>query len=151
MVSAEHSPQPLVVRLQSWVHGTPLCSVKQFPIETLADAGCFLGRMCHALDELAASDADSLQASKRYHAWDGRNLMDLEPYVQHIDDVERQALVSSIIESFKKSFIDGKEGESFRTGINHGDFNDGNIVVSDNDGEGLKVSGVIDFGDTVHR
>lgn len=66
VVSAEHSPQQLVVRLQSWVDGTPLCDIKWFPIETLVDCGACLGRMCHAFDELATSDSDALDAAKRY-------------------------------------------------------------------------------------
>jgi len=149
VISDEHSPKPLVIRLQTWSEGSPLCSVSYFPIETLVDAGCFLGRMCRALDDLAATDAVALQASKRFHAWDGRNLMDLSPYVEHIDDLNRRKLVSGVISSFKKSFVDRNEGDAFRMGINHGDFNDGNIIVSD-DGKGLKVAGAIDFGDTVH-
>ena len=70
----------------------------------------------------------ALEASKMYHAWDGRNVSDVKPYVSHIDDLDRRKLVSGIIEEFEKTIIDGKEGEKFRWGINHADFNDANIV-----------------------
>eukprot|EP00571_Detonula_confervacea_P004752 CAMPEP_0172313434 /NCGR_PEP_ID=MMETSP1058-20130122/20163_1 /TAXON_ID=83371 /ORGANISM="Detonula confervacea, Strain CCMP 353" /LENGTH=646 /DNA_ID=CAMNT_0013027081 /DNA_START=23 /DNA_END=1959 /DNA_ORIENTATION=- len=146
VVSSEHSPQQLVIRLQGWVHGTPLSSIKWCPIETLIDSGACLGRTCHALDELATSDPDALQASKRYHAWDGQNLMDLKPYISHIDDIDQRKLVSNVIDGFEKAMIEGKEGEKLRMGINHGDFNDANIIIDDE----MKVSGVIDFGDTVY-
>lgn len=128
VVSSAHSPQQLVIRLQHYVEGTPLCSIPWFPIETLLDAGTCLGRMCHALEDLAALNSDALAASKRYHAWDGRNLLDAKPYIVHIDDVDRRKLVTNVIDEFQKTIIDGREFEKFRTGINHGDFNDGNLV-----------------------
>ena len=128
VVSSEHSPHQLVIRLQTFVHGTPLSDIKWFPIETLVDCGACLGRLCHAFDELAASDSLALETSKTYSAWDGRNLSDMKPYVSHIDDVDRRKLVSGIIEAFEKTIIEGKESDKFRMGINHADFNDANIV-----------------------
>ncbi len=128
VVSSAHSPQQLVIRLQRYVEGTPLCSIPWFPIETLLDAGACLGRMCHALDDLATLDPNALAASKRYHAWDGRNLLDAKPYIVHIDDIDRRKLVTNVIDEFQKTIIDGREFEKFRMGINHGDFNDGNLV-----------------------
>jgi len=151
VISEEHSPMQLVCRLQTWIHGTPLSDVKWCSIETLVDAGCYLGRMSHALDDLAASDKDVLQASKIYHAWDGRHIVDLEPYISHLDDDDRRKLIISIVDSFKKEIIESGEGDKFRMSINHADFNDANIIVSNVDGTGIKVSGAIDFGDTVHR
>lgn len=117
----------------------------------LIDAGTYLGRMCHALDELAASDPTTLEIAKRYHAWDGRHLVDAMPYVKHIDDTERRKLVTSVIDTFREVIIDGGECKKFRMGVNHGDFNDANIIVRDDDHTGLRVAGAIDFGDTVYR
>jgi hypothetical protein len=106
--------------------------------------------MSHALDDLAVTDKDALQASKHYHAWDGRNVVDIEPYISHLDDKSQRNLITSIITSFKKEIIESGEGEKFRMGINHADFNDANIIVGNEDGDGIKVTGVIDFGDTVY-
>lgn len=128
VISADHCPQQLVVRLQSWVHGTCLCDVNFFPIETLLHAGACLGRICSAFDDLATSNPEILQESKRYFAWDGRNLLDARPFIVHIDDVDRRKLVTSVLDEFQKTIIDGNEGEKLRMGINHGDFNDGNLV-----------------------
>lgn len=139
-----------MIRLCSWVHGIPLSSTKYFPLEVLIDAGDYLGRMCHAFDELA-NDATILELSKRYHAWDGRNMVDVMRYVEHIDDPARRQLVTSVIDTFREVMIDGGEGKKLRMGINHGDFNDANIIVSDHDNTGTKVAGAIDFGDTVYR
>ena len=117
----------------------------------LVDAGTYLGRMCHALDKLAASDPATLEIAKRYHAWDGRHLVDAMQYVTYIDDTERRKLVTSVIDTFREMIIDGGECKKFRMGVNHGDFNDANIIVSDDDHTGLRVAGAIDFGDTVYR
>jgi Ser/Thr protein kinase RdoA (MazF antagonist) len=151
VVSSEHSPKKLVIRLCAWVHGIPLSSTKYFPLEVLVDAGTYLGRMCHALDDLAASNPAALELSKTYHAWDGRNLVDAMRYVEHIDDPQRRKLVTSVIDTFRQVIIDGGEGKKFRWGVNHGDFNDANIIVSDDDSTGTRVAGAIDFGDTIYR
>jgi Ser/Thr protein kinase RdoA (MazF antagonist) len=87
-----------------------------------------LGRICGAFDDLAASNPDALQESKRYFAWDGRNLFDAKPFIVHIDDVDRRKLVTSVLDEFQKTMKEEKEGEKLRMGINHGDFNDGNLV-----------------------
>ena len=128
VISADHSPQQLVIRLQSWVHGTPLSSIQWCPIETLVDCGIYLGNMCHALDDLASTNSTALASAKRYHAWDGKHLLDVKPYVSHIDDDKQSKLVTSVIDTFEKVIVEGKEGEKFRMGIIHGDFNDANIV-----------------------
>lgn len=145
--SPEHSPAQLVVRLQSWVEGRPLSDIQWCPIETLVDAGCVLGQLATALDELGETSPAALKASTRYHAWDGRNFLDVRPYVAHIDSAEQREMVASVLESFKTVIVEGNEGSKFRMGINHGDFNDANIIVDDQ----LKVKGCIDFGDTVYR
>ena len=54
--------------------------------------------------------------------------MDIKPYISHIDDLDRRKLVTSVLDSFEKKFVEGNEGDKLRMGINHGDFNDGNIV-----------------------
>ena len=147
VVSADLGPQQLVIRLQSWIHGTPLCDVKYFPIETLIDAGAWLGRTDIAFDELAATDPETLHESKRYFAWDGRNFADARSFIDHIDDHNKKQLVTNVLDTFQKTLIDGKEGEKLRMGINHGDFNDGNLIV----GNDMLITGVIDFGDSVYR
>jgi hypothetical protein len=67
VVSSEHSPTPLIVRLLGWVEGTPMSSFPMLPIEGIADSGRFLGNLSHALSTLPNSD--QLLASKRYHQW----------------------------------------------------------------------------------
>ena len=174
VASSDHSPCELVVRLLGWVGGTPMSSAKMLPLETLADAGRFLGRMDQKLSEL---DTSELVAAKRFHQWDGKNTMGLKDFVGYIQDPRRKALVESVLEAFQRDLIESKATESFTTSIIHGklrllnltwfsiwkmdlslnisgsarpkkgDFNDANILVDSN----FLVSGVIDFGDSVER
>jgi len=142
VVSSDHSPQKLVVRLLSWLPGRTMESVKALPIESLAYAGQFLGSLDQKLDLL---DAGNFPSTKRYHIWDGKNTLDIREFSKYVTNDKRRQMVESVIDTFEKELIDSKVGNSFRKGIIQGDFNDANIIV-DND---LRVSGVIDFGDSV--
>jgi Ser/Thr protein kinase RdoA (MazF antagonist) len=147
VVSAEHSPCPLVVRLMSWVPGRPMESVTLLPLESLADAGRFLGKMQLAfLKQQPQKDVPA--AAKRYHQWDGKHTKDLSNFVSYITDDSKRRMVESVIATFTKELIDSKVAEdSFPTALIHGDFNDANILVD----QDLLTSGVIDFGDSVER
>jgi Ser/Thr protein kinase RdoA (MazF antagonist) len=145
VLSKEHSPCPLVVRLLGWVDGTPMSSFDMLPIEALADAGRFLGEMSKCLSSLPTNE---LLAAKRYHQWDGKNTLDLRDFVQYIDDDRRKAMVSSVIDAFQTELMDTNVAEEFfQTALIHGDFNDANFLLDDK----FCVSGVIDFGDSVER
>lgn len=142
--SKSHSPCDLVLRLFSWVPGRTMNSVKMLPLEALADAGRFLGKLSGALSSI---DTSKLAACKRYHQWDGKNTRDLKDFVQYVDDPTRKSMVESVISAFEEQLIDSKEAEKLPVGLIHADFNDANIVLDDS----CYVSGVIDFGDTVER
>jgi len=158
VVSADHSPTQLVVKLLAWVPGRTLSSLQMLPLEVLAEAGRTLGRVDAALDRLGGTsssngttvqqqppDASIWTAARRYHQWDGRHTADLRPFVPCIADEKRRGLVESVLAAFERQ---RQEMETdFRRGMNHGDFNDANILVD----EDFHVSGVIDFGDSVER
>ena len=144
VVSKDHSPCPLVVRLLRWVPGKPMSTVEVLPIETLADAGRVLGRVSQALSNLPT---DKLLAAKRYHQWDGKNTIHLRSFIQHIPDQRRQSIITSIVDAFQREIVDSGVSDSFPIGMLHGDYNDANILV-DNE---LRISGVLDFGDSVER
>jgi len=140
VVSEQHSPQDLVVRLLSWVPGRPMSSLPFLPMESLVHAGRFLGNMDSKLDLMG-----EFKAAHQHHAWDGKNTLEVRGYTHYINDERRRDMVESILDAFQHEIIDRKV--QFRTGILQADFNDANILV-DND---LKVTGVIDFGDSVCR
>mmetsp|Transcript_16514 Transcript_16514/g.30688 ORF Transcript_16514/g.30688 Transcript_16514/m.30688 type:complete len:443 (+) Transcript_16514:275-1603(+) len=143
VVSKEHSPCQLVVRLLKWVPGRPMSSFSMLPIEALADAGRFLGKLSVCLSSLPS---DELEAAKRYHQWDGKNTLDLKDFIKYIKDDRKRSMVNSVLDAFKKDLIDTNIAESsFSKGMIHGDFNDANFVLD----EDFCVTGVIDFGDSV--
>jgi Ser/Thr protein kinase RdoA (MazF antagonist) len=115
------------------------------PIECLADAGRFLGKLDVCLSSLST---EKLQAAKRYHQWDGKNTCDLQNFVQYITDDRKRSMVESVIDCFRTELIDTNVAESsFTKSLIHGDFNDANFLVDDD----FCVTGVIDFGDSVER
>ena len=124
-----------------------MASCKSLPIETLVEAGQYLGKVCTALDDLTSGNESARLTADRYHAWDGKNALDLENFVHCIQDTDRRALVQGVLDSFRREFVDCKQTPDFRQGILMGDFNDANIILDRNG----NVSGVIDFGDTTLR
>lgn len=144
VVSPDFSPRELALRVYRWLPGQPMSSVPMLPIETLADAGCLLGRMDQELD---AFDGKKYGAAKRFHQWDTKHTTCLRKFTKYIANPNRRQLVESIIDTFQSQIIDSGLASTFRIGINHGDFNDANILI----GNDYKVSGVIDFGDSVER
>lgn len=146
VTSKEHTPSRLCLQLLEWVEGSTMASCHAIPIETLVDAGQYLGKVCIALDDLTSNNPTAKLTADRYHAWDGKNTLDIQDFVECIDNEERRALVQSVLNSFKRDLIANPNKPNFRMGILQGDFNDANIILSDG-----KVSGVIDFGDTTLR
>jgi Ser/Thr protein kinase RdoA (MazF antagonist) len=90
-------------------------------------------------------DPEKFKASKRYHAWDGQNTLDLRKYTHCIVNERRRVMVENVLNAFQHEIVE--PNVKFRTAILQADFNDANILVD----EDLKVSGVIDFGDSVCR
>lgn len=144
VISPEYSPCQLALQLLEWVEGTTMATSQALPIETLVEAGEYLGKVCQALDDLTATNELAKNTADRYHAWDGKNTLDLQKFVGCIKDEKRRALVQSVLDSFKKELVDSPDKPNFRIGILQGDFNDANIILN----EKGKIAGVIDFGDT---
>ena len=147
VTSQEHSPAPLALLLLTWVEGSTMSSAKTLPIESLADAGRYLGNVCLALDDLNQENKSACKSADRYHAWDGKNTLDLQNFVHCIQDEGRRNLVQSVLDTFRQDLVECELKPDFRKGILQADFNDANIIMNT---EG-KVSGVIDFGDTTLR
>ena len=145
--SDSHSPTKLVLSLLRWVEGTTMSSSPTLPIETVADAGRYLGNVCKALDDLTSSNEDAKKAADRYHAWDGKHTLDLENFVHCIENETRRNLVKNVLNAFRTQLVESGDIPMFRTGILQGDFNDANIILNHE----KNVSGVIDFGDTTLR
>jgi Phosphotransferase enzyme family len=164
-----------------------MSSVKTLPLELLADAGRYLGKLNHILDKfnnttnttpphddddddnndsktsstvnvvnVVEEDSSLWIPARRFHAWDGKNTLQLRQFVHYIANDARRAMISSIINAFENDIIltlpPAGVDQQLRRGLNHGDYNDANILVSHDDETGnWRVSGVLDFGDSVER
>lgn len=147
VVSETHSPSKLALVLLDWVEGTTMSSVKTLSIETLLQAGQYLGKICLALDDLALENIQAQHTADRFHAWDGKNTSKtLSTFSSCISDDKRRGLVESVLKSFNEEIGEGCEKAAFRMGILQADFNDANILLDDSG----KISGVIDFGDSTY-
>ena len=160
VVSREHSPCQLVVRLLSWIPGRPMSSIRFLPLEALANAGRCLGKVDKTLDlltdnafsskrdgTLAKYDSSLLKPARRFHQWDGKNTVELRSFTHCIANEKRRHMVESIIDTFEKDILKSGVASEFRIGVNHADFNDANILVD----QDLHIVGVIDFGDSLER
>jgi Ser/Thr protein kinase RdoA (MazF antagonist) len=146
VASKDHLPCELIVSVFSWVEGNTMQALKVLPIECLADAGRFLGKIHHAFDKALPMEKVP-EAANRHHQWDGKNTTELRQFVHHIQDPCRRAMIENIIETFDKDLIQSGVAATFRTSVNHGDYNDANILINDR----FQVTGVIDFGDSTAR
>ena len=152
VVSKDHSPRELVVTLLEYVPGIPLSNCPSVCVETIADAGRYLGRVCTALDDLAATDDRAVAMSKRFHAWDGQHTPNIQKFLPYIEHSKRRQMVQNVIDTFTQTFVKNTNNvKAFRKGILQGDFNDANILLQNTKDYQQQISGVIDFGDSTYR
>uniref|UniRef100_A0A7S2P1E9 Inosine triphosphate pyrophosphatase n=1 Tax=Leptocylindrus danicus TaxID=163516 RepID=A0A7S2P1E9_9STRA len=147
VVSKEHSPRKLAVRLLSWVDGHTMGSCKCLPIEKMAEAGEFLGKLSIALADMVPGGAAAIppeSALMRFHAWDVQHTdKSVSRFVDYLQDPRKKELVNDVMRALKEDLLPIKD--ELRVGIIHNDFNDANIILDANG----NVNGVIDFGDSL--
>eukprot|EP00520_Triparma_pacifica_P018133 CAMPEP_0118633868 /NCGR_PEP_ID=MMETSP0785-20121206/1230_1 /TAXON_ID=91992 /ORGANISM="Bolidomonas pacifica, Strain CCMP 1866" /LENGTH=584 /DNA_ID=CAMNT_0006524779 /DNA_START=104 /DNA_END=1855 /DNA_ORIENTATION=- len=136
VLSSDHSPATLTVRLLTYIEGTPM-AYKSVTPQLLYSAGKYLADIDSSLDNF------SHIASERFHAWDQKNTTSLREFVKYIQTPERQKLVNSVIDAFEANVL--PDASNLRQGVLQSDFNDANIIIGPSD----KIAGVIDFGDSV--
>ncbi|WP_183025381.1 phosphotransferase [Variovorax sp. UMC13] len=129
--------QQRVVRLMSYVAGTPLDSVASCAADR-AQVGRMLGRLRHA------TAGFSHPAQDRVLAWDVRHLQRLRPLLDDIDDPHQHRRVAAGLARLADL---APRIARLRTQVLHNDFSQSNIVVDA--GQPGFVTGIIDFGDAV--
>uniref|UniRef100_A0A8C6S7S8 Hydroxylysine kinase n=1 Tax=Neogobius melanostomus TaxID=47308 RepID=A0A8C6S7S8_9GOBI len=77
--------------------------------------------------------------------WSLSNLLVLEKYLYVLDGEPLQDVVRSVIDLYKTTVV--PKYPHLRKCINHGDFNDLNILVQPDKNDTYKISGILDFGD----
>lgn len=132
------SERPNVVRLLTYLEGTPLHRIKRSAVHRRNIAAC-LARLDRALSSLAPPrNGHELQ-------WDIKNALKLRAQCRAIDDEERRRRIHGVLDEFEAHVAPVLD--RLRRQVIHNDFNPHNILMSTED-ETL-VSGILDFGDIV--
>ncbi len=133
-------PGPPWCRLLSWLPGRLLATVENPEPALWTDLGATMGRSATAL-----MDFDH-PAARRAIQWDVQVAGAV--IARGIDDVAdgvRSRLLAGIAEGLRADLV--PRLPSLRRSVIHNDANDHNVVVDD---AGLRVAGLLDFGDLVH-
>ncbi|KAM9761746.1 hydroxylysine kinase [Menidia menidia] len=134
--------QKYLVRLLTYLPGVTISKVPLTP-KLLYETGKTAARMDEILQTMEHPHLGVLQ--RENFIWSLSNVVLLEPYLRVLDGDPLQKVVTSIIHQYKTS-VDPKRSQ-FRKCVNHGDFNDLNVLVQPDDDGGHKISGILDFGD----
>ncbi|XP_039985079.1 hydroxylysine kinase isoform X2 [Xiphias gladius] len=132
--------QKYLVRLLTYLPGTTISKVSYTP-QLLYETGKTAATMDKILQEMEHPNLSVLQREK--FIWSLSNITLLETYIDILDGDPLQEVIKSVIHQYKTSVL--PKYSSFR--INHGDFNDLNVLVQPDESGGYKISGILDFGD----
>lgn len=133
---------PRLTRLLTYLPGTPLAKLERSP-SLRRNLGAGLARLDLALAGFAhaGSPSDLL--------WDLTHAPRLRPLTRHIEDDERRALVTSVLDRLETRTL--PRTARLRAQVIHNDFNPSNILVGPDAAGSLdRLAGIIDFGDMVH-
>ncbi|KAK0150719.1 Hydroxylysine kinase [Merluccius polli] len=136
--------QKYLVRLLTYLPGTTISKVPTSP-QLLYE----VGKMAAWTDKfLLEMDHPHLSALQRdTFIWNLSNVPLLEGYIHNMDGDPLQGVVKAVLKEFKTSVLPNRP--AFRKCINHGDFNNLNILVEPDESSGgnHRISAVLDFGD----
>ncbi|KAM9357589.1 hydroxylysine kinase [Symphorus nematophorus] len=133
--------QEYLVRMLTYLPGTTISKVPLTP-KLLYETGKTAARMDKILQQF---EHPHLGLLGREFVWGLSYLHLLEKYINVLDGDPLQEVVKSVLHQYQTSVI--PKCSDFRKCINHGDFNDLNILVQPDDGDGYRISGILDFGD----
>ncbi|XP_029356265.1 hydroxylysine kinase [Echeneis naucrates] len=137
-----NGPQKYLVRLLTYLPGTTLSKVPLTP-QLLYEAGKMAAMMDKTLQEMEHPFLCELQ--REGFIWSLSNVDLVEKYLSVLDGDPLQDMAKSIIHQYKTSVV--PKQPNFRKCINHGDFNDLNVLVQPDGNDGHTISGILDFGD----
>ncbi|XP_030228673.1 hydroxylysine kinase isoform X2 [Gadus morhua] len=134
--------QKFMVRLLTYLPGTTISTVPYTP-QLLYDVGKMAARMDQVFLKMDHPHLSALQRDS--FIWSLSNVPLLEGYVYSMDGDPLQEVVKVVIEEFKTSVLPRRH--AFRKCLNHGDFNDLNILVEPDQSGDYRISGILDFSD----
>jgi 4-aminobutyrate aminotransferase-like enzyme/Ser/Thr protein kinase RdoA (MazF antagonist) len=128
------------IRLLTYLTGTLWVDQQERPAALLGSLGAALGTVDRALEDFHHP------AAGRHHPWDLAHARERWSWVEAIPDPDRRALADHCFHRFA-ACAEPYFGDLPRSVI-HGDANDYNLLVAGS-GDGLRVTGLLDFGDMV--
>ncbi|XP_026179003.1 hydroxylysine kinase isoform X2 [Mastacembelus armatus] len=134
--------QKYLVRLLTYLPGITISKVPYTP-KLLYEVGKTAARMDKTLEQMEHPHLSLLH--RENFKWSLSNVTLLEGYLHVLDGDPLQEVVKSVIHQYKTYVVPKRSG--FRKCINHGDFNDLNILVEPCENDGYSISGILDFGD----
>uniref|UniRef100_UPI0037E9B115 hydroxylysine kinase isoform X1 n=2 Tax=Semicossyphus pulcher TaxID=241346 RepID=UPI0037E9B115 len=137
-----YGSQKYLVRLLTYLPGTTISKSPLTP-QLLYETGKTAARMDQILQTMEHPHLGLLQRDK--FIWSLSYLPLLEQYIYVLDGDPLQEVVKSVIHQYKTSVVPKRS--SLRKCINHGDFNDLNVLVQPDESDGYRISGILDFGD----
>ena len=131
------------VRLLRWMPGEPLGRLETRPRALLEDFGFRLGQISQAL-----ATFDHPAAHREFH-WDlATGAETVRAFGSLIDDQALRDLVWRVTGYVNERM--GSAAPRLRRSVIHGDANDYNVLIDQSAAGGVRVTGLIDFGDLLH-
>jgi 4-aminobutyrate aminotransferase-like enzyme/Ser/Thr protein kinase RdoA (MazF antagonist) len=129
-----------MVRLLSWLPGTPLSKGKPLTTATLRSVAAFQARLARGLRGLFHPHA------RHFVAWDLQRGLLFEPGIQAWVAEDAKALLADFLARAGREVLPRLPG--LRAQVVHSDGHGDNLLRAGTDGD--EIVGVIDFGDMVH-
>jgi len=140
-ISVQFNDSNHQVRVMTWLDGEVIGRAEGVDYELLGELGTLAGLMFDCLQS-----ADRTGVPKTHH-WDVRNLREaVASCVDYVPDAINVSAVERILEKCEP--VEPLLAK-LPTGLVHQDLNDFNVLVAEDSEGRLKVSGIIDFGDTL--
>lgn len=136
ITAATQNGHSYLVRLLTWVQGTPYGKIDTLPPDFHYNVGRFVATMDRALSSFTHP------ASRRATIWDLAQAQGIWPYVSAIDDTEKRAIIIRALDDYDQRVQ--PQLPSLRQQIIHGDVNEYNTLC-----DGKVVTGIVDFGDVI--
>lgn len=134
--------QKYLVRLLTFLPGTTMAKVTCGP-QLLFEAGKMAANMDKILLQIEHPNLSALQ--RENFLWNLTSVPLLEQILPVLDEDPIQKVVKRVLERYPID-IEPKL-PFFRKCINHGDFNDHNVLVEEDGPSSYRISGILDFGD----
>ncbi|MFO1201338.1 MAG: aminotransferase class III-fold pyridoxal phosphate-dependent enzyme [Tabrizicola sp.] len=132
--------QDSVMRLVTWVGGTPLAETRRSTAQ-LENLGRFMGGLTRSMQGFGHP-----QAFRPEFPWSLDHVIQLKGHAEDIADPTRRALVKGLFARYEAHVL--PRLPTLRASVLHQDANDWNVITDPADP--TRIAGLIDFGDMCH-